>query len=359
MGIFKGFNINYPTYTVVCPQTGLTYDIRSLTVLEVDKLKSSLSIPAKATSIINSVLWEAIKSKPEFVQTFEDFKKCTTLRDREALLYGLQYTTFGPEKELNVTCPNCEKQQLVKVQLDKMFKMDAYPVSTAMKKSYKSALAVGMADKDEEIEKSLDNPDIPPEGMPKELLAQEFGDPGDEVTDDLDNALGKKSNEKEVKFIQEEESEPISPEESEDENELFNKDSILKKFIEVTLPISNVVAIVKQPTIYDEERILNEIPFAIKKQIELVNETLIIDRFEEYRVGDKKPSNVIDNREDILHGYTSLPPRDKEKIFTIFNEEFGKYGISLSTEYNCVNCGESTTLEVDIFIQLFRSIARL
>ena len=119
------------------------------------------------------------------------------------------------------------------------------------------------------------------------------------------------------------------------------------------LPISKVIAVLRQPTISDEESIMKSIAFAQKKQADLINETLVIKEFQHQAPGQRQPQ-VINNREDILWGYQSLAPRDKLKIFEEFQKEFGKYGIDLKAHYTCGNCETDNDLDIDIVVQFFR-----
>jgi len=347
MPIFKGFNIEYPHYTVVCPQTGYTYDVRSLNVMETEKLKGSLTVPAKTSALLNEMLWKSLVAKPNGITSFDNFKQETTLRDREALVYALYISTFGEDRDFDVRCRSCSKEQTIKINLSKIFSMEAYPVSMAMKNSYKVAKAVDDEVYDPIVENSILK-NQKPEGMPAHLSNLEFGD-----DDDDGITLGSKPGQPKVEIPKVEEKKEEKPEE---EN---NPDSILTKRIDLELPISKVHAILKQPTLIDEEKVLNSIPFAQRKQTDLMSETLIIDRFEQYELGAKVPSIIVADRNDVLYGYQTLPPLDKIEIYKKFRDTFGKYGIELKTGYVCSSCGESQELEVDIVVQFFRILATM
>jgi len=99
------------------------------------------------------------------------------------------------------------------------------------------------------------------------------------------------------------------------------------------------------------------VPFLQRKQNDLINETLIIKRFEVYVENDTLPRQVITNREDILSGYQSLPNLDKKSIYDSFKENFADYGINLSTAWDCLNCGQENTMDVEIVTQFFRMVA--
>ncbi|MCK5019912.1 MAG: hypothetical protein KAS32_22850, partial [Candidatus Peribacteraceae bacterium] len=259
--MFKGFKIKYPTYTVTCPQTGFVFDVRSLNVAEVSNVKTSLTVPAKAASLINKAIWDVLESKPDFIKTFDDFKKAVTLRDREALLYGLYVATFDDEVEFEVGCSTCGvKQPPLKTLMSNLFKINLYPSSEAAMTTYKMAKASGEDIHDAEIEKAIIDKDPTsqvPAGMPPELAKQEFGV---EIEDEDDGIiLGEKPGD--VKFIEE----PQLEKEQNDSVEPETTEEILSRRIKIELPVSKVTVYIKQPTIYDEEKVMNSIPYAQKK----------------------------------------------------------------------------------------------
>ena len=125
----------------------------------------------------------------------------------------------------------------------------------------------------------------------------------------------------------------------------------------VKLPISGIIAILRQPTINDEFQILNDVPFLQKKQTEIINETMIIKRFEEHDPDQKRPAYKIENREDILKGYRSLPNLDKKEIYDRFKEYFADYGIEIKTNWDCLDCGAENDMEINIVSQFFRMVS--
>jgi hypothetical protein len=339
--MFKGFNFELPVYYVLTPQTGSGYHIRSLTVAEVSKLKTSLVSPNTAHKILNEIIWKAIDDKPEGMG-FEDFKKNVTILDREALLYGLYHTTFGDIKEYAVSCSNCDETQLINVSLDASFSMNAYPYSEAAKKSYKVAKAIDEdSAKDAVIEEAL-----VVEDKLKEVKKNEV----ESVIDDGSTPEPKSFNPDELEKI----ANKKKKKDLEDKSKQFV--DVLTKRVSVLLPISKVVAVIKQPTIYDEEFLMSSIPFTTKKQNDLVGETLVIERFEQYKEGHTTPYELVTDREDILRGYQSLPPRDKTAIYESYNDNFGQYNISLKTNYECRKCGVPNELDLSIAVQLFRMV---
>jgi len=341
----------YPHFTVICPQTGNSFDVRTLNVQEVNQLKGSMMVQTKTPSLINKIIWNAIENNPDEIKDLETFKKMITLRDRESILYGIYCSTFGDEEEFKVTCRNCEHEEPIKVSMEKLFSMNAYPGSESLKNSYKIAKVSEDTEYDPEIEIAIRNT-TPPNGMPKEIAKFDYDI---DTPDDDDGII---VGDKNIKYVDDEPD--IKPQiiNKQEEVHISRYESILDKRVDVILPVSKVHAILKQPTLLDEEKALSSIVFAKKNQTDMINEIMVIERFEQYNVGDKIPSVIITEREDILYEYVNLPPRDKTEIFKKFHDEFGQYGIDLKTRYICSQCGESNELEVDIVVQFFRMVAR-
>ena len=341
--MFKGFKFDLPVYYVVTPQTGSQYHVRSLTVAEVNKLKTSLVTPNSAHKVLNEILWNAIDDKPEGMK-FIDFKKSITTLDREALLYGLYHTTFGDIKEYAVTCYECQESQLISVSLNSSFSMNAYPFSEAVKTSYDMALVtdgINNENKEIRIEKAILKDKRVKEAKSKLKSTMDDGVISEENFEDLNpEKLEEYALKKEVE-------EASKPE---------NVDDILRRRISIVLPISKVVAVVRQPTIYDEEYVLSSIPFSTKKQNDLVGETLVIERFEQWKENATSPWEIVDDRGDILQGYQSLPPKDKTAIFDEYHDKFGQYNIAVKTGYECRKCGTPNDLDLNIAVQLFRMV---
>jgi len=342
-GTFRGFSFKLPTFTVVCPQTGLTFNMRSLTVAEVSRLKSSLTTPVKATFIVNELLWNAIDTKPDFIQTYEDFKKCVTIRDREALLYGCYIPTFGENKEFEVTCKSCNQVSTLNLNLSNMFSMESYPESLSTINDYNLAKITGDTEEDKVMEKIIERQkEIENSDLSNENFVESEEDPNFKHN--------KKSHKKENK-----KEEDINKNDNLSKDEINNDRSILNIRERIELPISKAICVIKQPTLLDEENLFKNIALSAKKQIDTLNETLIIDRFEVVKPGSSVPAEIVTDREDILFGYNSLPPQDKVAINDKFVEAFGKYGMDLSTEYSCKNCESINKFFVDITSQFFRS----
>lgn len=352
MGIFTGFNIVYPEFTVVTPQTGYNYSVRCLTVSEVNRLKTSATTPSKATDIINKTVWEAVVERPPHIKTYEDFIANTTLRDREALLYGLYVTTFGDDREFRATCDGCGDERDLKVKMSNMFSITPYPESDAMINTYTMDKISGdITEKDPEMERLEAIKRA--EGLAEQAEAEGVN------AEELNSAAAAIMND------------PGLPEEAKQQmlasqqakktsvrvdNSGAQLKSIVNVEIPVVLPVSKITCVIHQPSIGDEMSILSNVPFLQKKQTELINETLLIKRFEVYDKESNSLIQVVQNREDILQGYQQLPNPDKRKIYEVFRDRFAEYGIQLKTKWDCLRCDTENTLELDIASQFFRMV---
>jgi len=120
--VFGGFDIKYPEYSVITPQTLQEYSIRSLSVAEEEKLKASLLTPNKLAEHLNQVIWDCIVKKPEDIKTYQDFINKITIKDRDALMYGLYHVTYKDIHNYDVTCSKCEHVNSIKVNFLKSLK---------------------------------------------------------------------------------------------------------------------------------------------------------------------------------------------------------------------------------------------
>jgi hypothetical protein len=125
--MFKGFNVKFPEYEVITPQTHDSFTIRSLTVQEEERLKGSLMTPSKVHEHLNKCLYDAIVNKPDAIVEYDDFLKHVTLKDRDALLYGLYHISYEEIRNYDVTCSSCRKDYAVTVQASSTFNYDEYP----------------------------------------------------------------------------------------------------------------------------------------------------------------------------------------------------------------------------------------
>jgi hypothetical protein len=125
--MFKSFNVKFPVYEVITPQTHLSFSLRSLTVQEEERLKGSLNTPSKVHEHLNKCIYDSIESKPEDIVEYNDFLKKITLKDRDALLYGLYHISYEEIRNYDVTCSACKKEYAVTVQASSTFNFNEYP----------------------------------------------------------------------------------------------------------------------------------------------------------------------------------------------------------------------------------------
>lgn len=125
--MFKGFSIQYPSYEVITPQTKQSFCVQTLNVMKEERLKGSLVTPIQVTDHLNTIIWESIVKKPENIKTFDDFLKQTTVKDRDAILYGLYHITYEEVRNYNVNCISCGKDFQITVAASSTFDFNGYP----------------------------------------------------------------------------------------------------------------------------------------------------------------------------------------------------------------------------------------
>jgi len=138
--MFQGFNIAFPEYEVITPHTGLSYTVRSMTVQEEEKLKGSLLTANKITEHLNKCLYDCIVKKPETITDYDTWMKHTTLKDRDALLYGLYHITYEEIRNYDITCGSCNKNYAVTVKASETFNYYPYPDKDILSKTVVVAL---------------------------------------------------------------------------------------------------------------------------------------------------------------------------------------------------------------------------
>lgn len=139
--MFKGFiGIEYPEYEVVTPQTHYSFTVMTLNVMKEKRLKGSLVTPIKITEHLNRILWECTVSRPDAIKTYEDFMMKLTLKDRDALLYGLYHISYEEIRNYMVNCQSCNKEYPVTVQASSTFNYNPYPSDDVLTKVIKIPL---------------------------------------------------------------------------------------------------------------------------------------------------------------------------------------------------------------------------
>jgi hypothetical protein len=132
--MFKGFDVKFPEYEVITPQTKLSFTVRSLNVKEEERLKGSLMTPTKIHEHLNKCIYDSIVEKPEQITDYDSFLKAVTLKDRDALLYGLYHISYEEIRNYDVTCGSCSKEYPVTVQASSTFNYMPYPGDDILKK---------------------------------------------------------------------------------------------------------------------------------------------------------------------------------------------------------------------------------
>lgn len=127
LNVFRGFKVSYPEYSVVTPQSLLSYTIRSLKVSEEETLKASYISSNALSEHLNKAIWECLVKKPEEIKTYDDFLRLTTVRDRDALMYSLYHVTYKDIHEYNITCGQCSKPYGIKINFDKIVTLKFWP----------------------------------------------------------------------------------------------------------------------------------------------------------------------------------------------------------------------------------------
>ena len=124
----------------------------------------------------------------------------------------------------------------------------------------------------------------------------------------------------------------------------------------VKLPITETVtAIIRQPSLEQEVNALKELSSRPGVSVDLISETLVIDRFEE-DIPEITDPRVYNDRLDILEAYLSLPSKDKRAIYAEYIESFGKYGIELKMKSFCQHCGNEEVVSISLVEQFFRMV---
>jgi len=260
--MFTSFNAVLPTYEVITPQTNKSYLLKSLTIADEERMKASLMNETKILNHLNKCIYDAIDQKENKI-SFKEFLSTTTLRDREALLYGLYHITYEEIRNYSVTCGKCGKSQDITINASDTFSMNPYP---------------------------------------------------------------------------------------------GEKDEILTKRVTVPLKIlSNVQVVLKQPTLDDENDIMKRYSFNPNMSNEMLMESLTIESFN-HTPDEATTPEIINDRNDIIHAYLSLPAKDKKIIIKEYEENFGNYKIELKMQTTCNACGNTEVINIDLVDNFFRAM---
>lgn len=258
---FTGFQIQYPEYEVLTPQTKQSFTLRSLNVSEEERLKASLVTPSKIAEHLNTCLFQSLVKKPEKVTDINSFLKNITLKDRDALLYGLYHITYEEIRNYQLKCNSCSHEYDVTVQASSTFNFNAYPGQNILTDSFTFELPV----------------------------------------------------------------------------------------------TKGVTVTIKQPTLYDEMVSIKNLGTRPGSTLDLITETLIIDKFEQ-DVQENKNAIIYSDRIDVIDAYLSLPARDKREIFKNYIDKFGQYAIQLKMKSYCPKCSYEDEYTIDLVESFFRAL---
>jgi hypothetical protein len=124
---FRGFNVKYPEYEIITPQTKLSFTLRSLNVQEEENLKGSYLTSTKMSEHLNKCLYDVLVKKPDSIKDYDSFLRNVTIKDREALLYGLFHITYEDVRNYEVNCPSCDREFPITVKMSETFNFTEYP----------------------------------------------------------------------------------------------------------------------------------------------------------------------------------------------------------------------------------------
>lgn len=125
--MFTGYTQALPEYEVITPHTNLSFRLRSMTVQEEERLKGSLLSASVVTDHLNRCIFDCVVHKPETINSFDDFLSKVTLKDRDALLYGLYHITYEEVRNYDVTCGHCSRNYPITIKASSTFSMNPYP----------------------------------------------------------------------------------------------------------------------------------------------------------------------------------------------------------------------------------------
>lgn len=125
--MFTGFQQPLPEYEVITPHTNQSFRLRSMTVQEEERLKGSLLSASVVTDHLNRCIFDCIVKKPNGINSFDDFLEKVSLKDRDALLYGLYHITYEEIRNYDVTCGSCGRTHPITIKVSSTFSMNSYP----------------------------------------------------------------------------------------------------------------------------------------------------------------------------------------------------------------------------------------
>jgi len=134
---------------------------------------------------------------------------------------------------------------------------------------------------------------------------------------------------------------------------------ILEKEIKAKLKMAEQLTIViKQPTLLDEQNLMNDLKFSTEEEREKHLGLLPINRIE-IDMGQQVSGPSVDSikdRDNIKQIYNDIPAQDRSIIEKEYNDNFGKYGVTLKTIVVCEKCQHKNETELDLVRQFFRAV---
>ena len=132
---------------------------------------------------------------------------------------------------------------------------------------------------------------------------------------------------------------------------------VLTKRVKVKLK-NGVTAVIRQATLFDEQEAIKQLLNRPGMSMDLISETLIIERFEE-DIETKTEPVVYDHRIDIIDAYKTLAAMDKRVIFRDYKENFGKFGVKLAMTSFCDKCGQKEDVTINLVQSFYRALHEL
>lgn len=401
---FTGFKcFKYPIRSVICPMSGDTYEIRALRIDEIETLRSSQAEKNRIHSILNSVLWQCLVSKPQNISTYDDFIKHVCLEDKKALVYGLFIVTFGKLKRYILYCnnPSCKLPQETSVNLEEIMTFEVYPGNRKIINAYKVSKVFDKTLYDMEIEdyiKFIENETHkkivrPSKDMPDNLvksfyaeyynIKKEFDEKKNETMKKVQDKLQKKIEEYEKAgklnvnltggVVDSDEEERIRREEEKiikeilEEENIENEsseeismtqteiDDILATYVE-TIKYENIEILIHSPKLIDEHELYDDVSLLQDDtHKKLTTDSLCIKEIIEYDF----EGNVIQritNRIDILLAFVSLVPEVQDMVYEVYENKFRKYSLNVDIKWECPRCKTKNRTILNPITQFFLAI---
>jgi len=132
---------------------------------------------------------------------------------------------------------------------------------------------------------------------------------------------------------------------------------LLNKRISVNLNIAPAIVELQLPTL-EKEELIQKNTSSMKDEDDITNLLLIISDIYYFLPDDKDRTNPIkiENMLDKIYALKSLVPKDKKQINKAFQDEFGKYGVTLDYEVTCPNCSNTINRTLDLVRFFFRAL---